>query len=204
MQYPGRTEGKVVTGNGRAPEIIFANWREILHGSAVRGEMRRIYERGIEAYLDYCRLNGQSVTTQTARDFMSDATRRGLAPREGRWEKALNWFFREGKRRCAPQPEKAPSVGRADLGKTGWERRMIERLRLQHYSWRTEQTYREWARRFAVFLRGREMEQATDGDLKGFLTELAVKERVSVATQRQALNALIFLYREGLGKLPGD
>ena len=68
----------------------------------MRGEMRRIYERGIEAYLDYCRLNGQSVTLESARGFMSDANRRGLVPKERAWEAALNWFFREGRKICAP------------------------------------------------------------------------------------------------------
>lgn len=126
----------------RTPEIIFANRREILHISSIRGGARRVYERGIEAYLDYCRLNGQSVTTGAARGFMSDARRREMAPEDGMWEKALNWFFREGRRMCAPLPAKVPTAGRADLGTSAWERRMIEGLRFQHYSWRTEQTHR--------------------------------------------------------------
>lgn len=189
----------------RSPDIIFANWREVLHGSAARADLRRNYERAVEAYLNYCKLNGQSVTTETARNFMSDAHRRNLAPGDRTWEKALNWFFREGRRRCAPRPEGVPSEGRADTGKTPWESRMIERLRLQHYSWRTEQSYREWAWRFARHV-GQEadLSKATEDDIKGFLTDLAVRERVSTATQKQALNSIVFLFREALGKLAGD
>jgi integron integrase len=41
-------------------------------------------------------------------------------------------------------------------------------------------------------------------DIKGFLSELAVKGRVSKSTQKQALNALVFLFREGLGREAGD
>jgi integrase len=41
-------------------------------------------------------------------------------------------------------------------------------------------------------------------DLKAFLSELAVQGRVAVATQKQALNALVFLFREGLGREAGD
>jgi integron integrase len=203
----GKESGSVSGRSVRGPEIIFAGWREALNEAAMRAELRRRYEQGVAAYLNYCRRNGQSVTTQTARDFMSDARRRGLAPPEGLWEKGLNWFFREGRKRCAPQPEGVPSAGRADTGKARWESRMIERLRLNHYSWRTEQTYREWAWRFAGFLERRKkprMEDAGDEELKEFLSELAVKGRVSVATQKQALNALIFLFREALGKEPGD
>jgi hypothetical protein len=69
---------------------------------------------------------------------------------------------------------------------------------------RTEQTYREWAWRLADFVRPRELETATGEDLKAFLSELAVKGRVSRSTQKQALNALVFLFREGLGREAGD
>jgi hypothetical protein len=40
--------------------------------------------------------------------------------------------------------------------------------------------------------------------VKAFLSQLAVKGRVSAATQRQALNGLVFLFREALGRDPGD
>jgi hypothetical protein len=102
------------------------------------------------------------------------------------------------------RPEGVPTLGRADTGRTPWESRLIERLRLKHYSWRTEQTYREWAWRLARFVGARGLEKATSEDVKGFLSELAVRGRVSVATQRQALNALVFLFREALErKYPG-
>ena len=45
---------------------------------------------------------------------------------------------------------------------------------------------------------------ATQEDIKGFLSDLAVRWRVSVATQEQALNALVFLFREARGQEPGD
>ena len=53
-------------------------------------------------------------------------------------------------------------------GKTTQMRRLIERLRIQHYAWRTEQTYREWAWRLADFVRPRELEGATGEDIKAF------------------------------------
>ena len=137
---------KVVTG---VPEVVFANWREALHGSGIPRHVRTSYEYGIGRFLEYCVTSGQSVTRQTASNFLSDAHRRHLAPPDGLWEQEVDWFFVNGQQRCAAQPDGVPSIGKADIGKTAWERRMIERLRLQHYSWRTEQTYRDWARRFA-------------------------------------------------------
>ena len=84
-----------------------------------------------------------------------------------------------------------PSIGQADTGSQAWEQRLIERLRIQHYAWRTEQTYREWAWRLADFVGPRDLAEATGEDVKAFLSELAVKGRVSKSTQKQALNALV-------------
>ncbi|MFA5344406.1 MAG: integron integrase [Kiritimatiellia bacterium] len=93
---------------------------------------------------------------------------------------------------------------KADTGTTPWERRLVERLRVGQYQWRTEVTYRDWAWRFAAWLGARPMDGATDEDLKDFLSHLAVDRAVAASTQRQALNALIFLFREVLGREPGN
>ena len=91
-----------------------------------------------------------------------------------------------------------------DIGEEGWERTLVERLRVGHYLWRTEQTYREWAGRFVGWLGNKGVEEATGEDLKGYLTYLAVERNVAASTQRQALNALVFLFREVLGREAGD
>src|SRR5260370_6621052 len=136
---------------------------------------------------------------------MGDVVRRGLARQPQVWKDGLNWFCRAGRQHCAAtQREGVPTLGQADTGREPWERRLIERLRIQQYAWRTEKTYREWAWRLADFIRPREVETATDADLKAFLSELAVRGRVAVATQKQALNALVFLFRQGLGREAGD
>lgn len=78
------------------PQIIFTHWREVLNQLRLDYQLRRVYAQAIEAYLDYCRLNGQSVEVETAREFMEDALRRGLAGDEAQWKEGLNWFFRKG------------------------------------------------------------------------------------------------------------
>jgi integron integrase len=186
------------------PTVIFAHWRELLNKSALPEPLRSGYTVAVSGYLDYCLHHGLSVTVESARAYMDDVQRRQLANNPELWKEALNWFFREGRPSSGKGLPSTPSSGLADAGRTDWERRMIERLRLGHYSWRTEQTYREWAWRFHLSLKEKEMEFATDQDIKAFLTQLAVKGRVSVATQQQALNALVFLFREALGKDPGD
>ncbi|GHU04566.1 integron integrase [Betaproteobacteria bacterium] len=74
-----------------------------------------------------------------------------------------------------------------------------ERLRLKHYSIRTEHQYVQWARRFILFHRKRHPVEMGAVEVEAFLTHLAVQENVAAATQNQALSALLFLYREVLG-----
>jgi integron integrase len=69
---------------------------------------------------------------------------------------------------------------------------------------RTERAYRKWAHRLEQFLAGRSFESAANADIKMFLSNLAVREKVSVAIQQQALKALVFLFRRVLGRDPGD
>lgn len=77
--------------------------------------------------------------------------------------------------------------------------RMREALRVHHYSYRTEQPYLDWARRYILFHGQRHRVNLGAGEVGAFLTHLAVERRVSVSTQNQAKVALLFLYRRVLG-----
>ncbi len=71
-----------------------------------------------------------------------------------------------------------------------------DRLRLKHYSIRTETQYVQWVRRFILFHGKRHPQEMGAKEVEAFLTHLAVEGRVAAATQNQALSALLFLYRE--------
>jgi len=72
------------------------------------------------------------------------------------------------------------------------------RLRVKHYSLRTEEAYLYWIRRYIRATRGKHPRLLDGVAVEGFLTELAVRDRVAASTQNQALSALLFLYREVL------
>ena len=76
-----------------------------------------------------------------------------------------------------------------------------EVLRFYHYANRTEQSYSQWIRRFLVYynFKVHPKEQA-EPEVEGFLSHLATDLHVSVATQKQALNALVFLFDKVLDK----
>ena len=78
-----------------------------------------------------------------------------------------------------------------------------EVARFKHLSFRSEKTYWEWVVRFLKFHKERagDWQHPRDLGTKGvtpFLTYLATERDVSISTQNQALNALLFLYREVL------
>lgn len=74
-----------------------------------------------------------------------------------------------------------------------------DRLRLKHYSLRTERTYVDWIKRYILFHGKLHPRDLGARHVEAFLTDLAVGRKVSASTQNQALAALLFLYREVLG-----
>ncbi len=73
-----------------------------------------------------------------------------------------------------------------------------EVIRMRHYSRRTEKAYVGWIRRFILFHGKRHPLEMGEVEISRFLSSLAVDSRVSASTQNQALNALLFLYRDVL------
>lgn len=69
-------------------------------------------------------------------------------------------------------------------------------LRRMHYSYRTEQTYVHWIKRY-IYFHGKKHPRAMGaGEVTAFLNHLATERHVAAATQNQALSALLFLYKE--------
>jgi len=71
-------------------------------------------------------------------------------------------------------------------------------IRVRNYSYATEQAYLDWIKRFILFHRKRHPAEMSEGEVAAFLSHLAVKRDVSASTQNQALNALVFLYKQVL------
>ncbi|MGH7645927.1 MAG: phage integrase N-terminal SAM-like domain-containing protein, partial [Gemmatimonadales bacterium] len=76
-------------------------------------------------------------------------------------------------------------------------------IRTRHYSRRTEEAYVGWVRRYVRFHGTRHPAELGAAEVSAFLSSLAVEGRVSASTQNQALNAVLFLYRDALGQRLG-
>ncbi len=89
-------------------------------------------------------------------------------------------------------------------GQQASEPRLLDRvaaaIRLRHYSRRTEKAYTGWIRRFILFHGKRHPAEMAEAEITRFLNHLAVAGKVSASTQNQALSALLFLYRDVLGR----
>ncbi|MES2236827.1 MAG: integron integrase [Pseudomonadota bacterium] len=73
------------------------------------------------------------------------------------------------------------------------------KIRLKHYSIRTEQAYVDWIKRFILYFDKRHPKDLGAAEVEQFLTHLAVQGKVAPSTQNQAKSALLFLYKEVLG-----
>ena len=72
------------------------------------------------------------------------------------------------------------------------------KIRLKHYSIRTEQAYSDWIKRFILHFDKQHPKDLGADEVEKFLTYLAVEGKVAASTQNQAKSALLFFYQEVL------
>ncbi len=96
-----------------------------------------------------------------------------------------------------------PSNGAGLLFRMSDKPRLLDQVRhavrVRHYSYRTEQQYVAWIRRFIIFHGRRHPFELGGPEVEAFLSHLAADCDVSAATQAQALAALLFLYKAVMG-----
>mgnify|MGYP001595048424 CR=1 FL=1 len=192
-------------------EVHFPNWREVLAQAELPERQKRSYEIPLRWSLSFCRRGRGAVTVQSAREFIDGAGQQKkpqpwqLEP----WKASRNWFFREAKE---SQAGSAGGVG-ADWSVwmpkdkaqwPWWKVAFLTTVRRRKYSDRTEQSSLVWIERFARPGQTADWQSLGAEQLAGFLDTLALEQRLSASSQRQALHALVFLYREVFGRELGD
>ena len=76
---------------------------------------------------------------------------------------------------------------------------VVAKMRVKHYSLRTEKTYIDWIKRYILHYGKTHPKNMGAEQVEAFLTHLAVQRNVSASTQNQAKSALLYLYKEVLG-----
>ena len=205
--------------------ISFPSWKKALGSSSLPLESQNVHAREIGKFLGYCRRCHAPASVALAKRYLEEQGVGAEAPPRA----ALRWFVRAWRQDCAlsmesrrreerstlrqgpndrtgsAHPQRGlPSAGHEDLGGADWERDLIVAVRRKGFLWRTETAYREWAQRFVTYLLPRSPYGAGGEDIAGFLSHLAVTQRVGAATQKQALNALVFFLQEALRRSVGE
>ena len=75
---------------------------------------------------------------------------------------------------------------------------VVDKIRVRHYSIKTEQSYTGWIKRYILFHNKRHPKDMGKYEIESFLTYLAVTKNVAPTTQNQAFNAILFLYEQVL------
>jgi len=78
--------------------------------------------------------------------------------------------------------------------------KLVEQIRVRHFSIRTEQTYAHWVRRFLFCFPAKNVSDLGKHEVEQFLSDLAVRRNVSASTQSLALTSLVFFFSEVLGR----
>ena len=73
-------------------------------------------------------------------------------------------------------------------------------LRTRHYSLRTEKVYLSWIKKYILFNNKQHPSNMGAKEIRSFINHLAVQKNVSASTQNQALQAILFLYKEVIKK----
>jgi len=106
------------------------------------------------------------------------------------------------------KPEKAEPARQPAAKLSPSHQEVLSRMRStligRQYAKRTQAAYLDWAKRFLLYFPHRKIEDLDATAVRTYLTWLAEKHNVAVSTQKQALNALVFLFQESEGHDLGD
>jgi integron integrase len=175
------------------------HWEDRLNASGLDRSIMENWRILIRWFLKWCRVEQHDTIWGNVNEFEDwiSHSKPKIAKYRPTREKAFKWLF------DIPESniQRPSSIQTVDIH---WERCLIEALRTGQYLYRTEQTYLGWAHRLAHFLKNKPLEEATTSDVESFLTDLAVRQLISASTQRQAVNAMAFLFDKALHRPLGD
>ncbi|MCU7842200.1 MAG: integron integrase [Candidatus Thiodiazotropha sp. (ex Monitilora ramsayi)] len=97
-------------------------------------------------------------------------------------------------------PNSNPLVRRFREEHTDLYRAFVKTIRVRGMAARTEKTYEHWLIRFFQYHQWKDIGQLVPKKISDYLEHLALNRHVSAATQKVAMNSLVFFYREVLGK----
>jgi integron integrase len=178
-------------GVGVADSVLLdiEGWEGLLGGE---GELsfseKKTYERVIRGYLGFVSHRNGRICVETAKEYVE-----GQFGVDDPRREPLRWMVKRFSQKEV-----------VDVVDSEWEESLRTALRIGQYSYRTEKSYRDWAKSFMKFISYPKLPDITSDHLESYLSHLAINQAVRPNTQKQALNAILFFYRNVLKIEPGN
>lgn len=194
--------------------LFLRDWAIRLEKAPIKDDEKRSWLRQLRFFFSYCKRERCVACVATCRAYLEHLDEK--MPKASEYARpALRWFVKEARlhgqvgepvRRQAVDRSGGvpPPLAATDLGTEPWEQALVATIRKKHLLWRSEQTYRRWARRFAEFIAPKTPYAAGAEEIGAFLENLAVVKRCRPSTQKQALNSLVFFIQEALRHEVGE
>ena len=157
------------------------------------------YTKWLKYYIDFCIKYSHKLLDDTSPALFIEKLKskkaRVYQRENAKW--ILQLFFHhfmhlKKKKTLKSQLNEEPTSSPRDWFSAG--EKLNQELYIRKFSPSTIKTYKFWANKFRYFMRQKPISSITSKDAKAFLTHLAEKQKVSVSTQNQAFNALLFLF----------
>ncbi|WDE95558.1 integron integrase [Lentisphaera profundi] len=180
------------------------DFMEYMSSLKVDEKERKYYPRWIESFSQFCKARGLDPWEPGALNSFID----NLSCSEEPWKvmqagKAIRHYvyWRRQTDASVPKPLSLSSAKSESENRDLLLQKMVEVMRVQRKSYRTEQSYLSWVERYLHFHK----EGAFDAqEVSSFISHLAVEKGVAASTQNQAFNALVFFFRYVLEIELGD
>lgn len=206
----GGCDGEAYEGLGMNTRVMFMEWATVLEGAGLPDRLKESFGITIKWFLGYCRRARCDVTKASANAFIQTVKAEKLPSKfqVESWVNALRWFFREAALAVEMDAREIPAeqVAAEHRAREGeiWMAEFLAEIRRRHYSYHTEVSYLRWIRGYAAFVGSDDLKSFGRMDVRRFLDHLAVGERLRASSQRQALNAVVFLYKQVFRTELGD
>jgi len=195
------------------PEGLWDKFNGWLEREQVDGARHGDYRKWLRYYLDFCHKYGHGYLEERS---LGSFARKLESKGQGRVQvdeasRAVRIYYRMAAGvddllpTSLPDPEtpiKPPMPGPLTEGASWADElvRLSEEIRVRHYSPKTVACYYGWAKKFQAYVLSKPPALLDTDDVKRYLTWLATEKEVAASTQNQAFNALLFFYRNVLGK----
>lgn len=189
------------------PKPFYVSFLGALERERISENQRGFYIKWLRYYLDFCQKHTHLPLDSDSPDlFMRKLGEKGQSAYKQKQAADSIRIYLTMREQDSPKLENTSSeagsiadVGSADVWR-GLQLKLKKCIQTKQYSPKTLSACAGWAKKFQGFLESKNPQEVDAGDAAEFFTYLATVKKVAASTLNQAFNALLFLFRNVLGK----